>query len=140
MAVSLDWILSAAVALIGALVSVIWHTLNKSIDGAAGALREDIDKASVDAHKRFGDVWAHINKLRDDVVEIKESRGSFGADIENIKKRIDEIPNYKEFCEMFRESEKRIDARLDQRVDALSRQIQEIVLTVVRTPDGRAGA
>lgn len=131
MSVSLDWILSAAVALIGALISVIWHTLNKSIDGVADSLREGIDKVSDDTQKRFDDIWAHINKLRDDVVEIKEARGSFGTDIENIKKRIDEIPNYKEFCEMFHESEKRIDARLDQRVDALSKQIREIVLTII---------
>jgi len=108
MSIGLEWILSAVITIVGGLVAVIWSTLNKKIEVAGG----DLEKQEKAAQERFADVWQHINRLRDDTVEIKEMRGVLTAKIESLESQIKGLPSYKDFHEMLRESEERIEARL----------------------------
>jgi polyhydroxyalkanoate synthesis regulator phasin len=119
MSIGLEWILSAVIAIVGALLGVIWATLNNKIkelgeadDAAKQHCRNEFEKAETHSKERFADVWGHINNLRDDTVEIKEFRGSLTSKIENLKRQIADLPSYKDFAAMFRESEERIEARL----------------------------
>jgi hypothetical protein len=117
--IGLEWILSAVIAIVGSLVGVIWSTLNKKIevleaDAAAAKERssQEHEKYEDRTKERFADVWGHVNKLRDDTVEIKEMRGMLTSKIENIEKQISELPSYRDFSNLFRESEERMEARM----------------------------
>jgi len=119
MSIGLEWILTAVVAIVGSLVGVVWAMLNKRVDAqgdkiaeSARHLQSDIEKQEKTTQDRFADVWGHINKLRDDTVEIKEMRGALTSKIEGIETRIGELPSHKDFYNMLRESEERIETRL----------------------------
>ncbi|MDR2697473.1 MAG: hypothetical protein LBB40_03240 [Holophagales bacterium] len=101
MSVGFEWLLGIVIMIVGALVGAIWKSLNGQIEKIEAAYKHSIST-----------VWDRIDELRKDVTEIKEQRGTQIAELENIKERISEIPNHKELCEMFRESEARMESRL----------------------------
>jgi predicted nucleic acid-binding Zn-ribbon protein len=138
MSIGLDWILTAAVALIGTLIGVIWHSnvksvqdvserLGKDIGCVAEQLQKSLEKCGAESARQFSAVWQHINSQREDIVVLKESRGSLATEIENIKKRLDDIPDHRALNNEFRDFE----ARFERRLDAVGKQIQEIVLGLI---------
>jgi cell division protein FtsB len=143
MSIGLEWILTAAVAMIGTLIGVIWHSNVKSIQDVSERLGKDIvcvaeqqqktlEKSGAEGAAQFSAIWQHINAQRDDVVALKESRGSLATEIENIKKRLDDIPDHRALNSEFREFE----GRFERRLDAVGKQIQEIVLAVMANKAG----
>jgi SMC interacting uncharacterized protein involved in chromosome segregation len=117
--IGLEWILSAVIAIVGSLVGVIWSTLNKKIEvleaegtAAKESNRLEFEKYEDRTKERFTDVWGHINRLRDDTVEIKEMRGMLTSKIENLERQISELPSYKDFSNMLREQEERLETRM----------------------------
>jgi len=108
MSIGLEWVLTAVIGIVGALVGVVWRMLNRRID----AVEEDAKEQAKDTQQKFMDVRCHIEKLNDDTVEIKEMRGALTAKIESIEHRIKELPSHRDFYAMLRELEGRIEARL----------------------------
>jgi outer membrane murein-binding lipoprotein Lpp len=86
----------------------VWASLNK--------LRDDTEAKTAE---RFADVWGHVNKLRDDTVEIKEFRGSLTSKIEGLEAKVAELPSYRDFSAMLRETEERLEARLTALIDGI---------------------
>jgi septal ring factor EnvC (AmiA/AmiB activator) len=138
MSIGLDWILTAVVALISTLVGVIWHSNAKSVQDLSERLGKDVDcvaeshqkaleKCGTESARQFSAVWQHINAQRKDIEVLKESRGSLATEIENIKKRLDDIPDHRALNSEFREFE----ARFERRLDAVGKRIQEIVLGLI---------
>jgi hypothetical protein len=101
MSVSFEWLLGTVTLIVGTLLGVIWKTLTN-----------DLEKHKSDDHARHTTMWGHIEELRRAVTEIKEMRGSYTAELENIKSQIAAIPKYEKLCEMLRESEVRIENRI----------------------------
>jgi primase-polymerase (primpol)-like protein len=100
---------------IGTLVSIICIVLTL-ISGLVAVIWRDnstrMTKHEEDDSKTKQVMWVHINKAEEDITEIKTSHAHYAAQMAAFQKRIDEIPNHKELCDMFKESEGRIESRI----------------------------
>jgi septation ring formation regulator EzrA len=119
--INTEWVLEAVITLVGGLVVYIWNSTNKSIEKLEASFEAEIAELKAEDKRKHATIWERLGKYEADITEIKEMRGSYAAELKNIEQRMDQIPNHKELCEMLRESEARIEARLITIISAVKK-------------------
>jgi GTP1/Obg family GTP-binding protein len=90
----------------------IEERLTDAIEELKNSFRDASKENTDTANRSLIEIWSHIHDLGKHVAAIDKVCVSMTTEIENIQRRINEIPTEKVFYQMFREFEDRIEKRI----------------------------